>query len=197
MLIYRTSLKSIITMAIGKSKISDLNIDSFQNTIDKNIETDQASDKFDCQLRAYTEAGEKLDAARESIDTAKASLNEATSTLQKAVSNVSLAAKRITESASRIQAVTISAKISTTDWNKLSEHRNRIIADERQLLETHQRETKEILSRHFYDMANMMSKREGVWLSNGRVKSLLWIFLLCLLYTVISIGYLIVSFVSK
>ena len=184
-------------MAIGKSKISDLNIDSFQNTIDKNIETDQASDKFDCQLRAYTEAGEKLDAARESIDTAKASLNEATSTLQKAVSNVSLAAKRITESASRIQAVTISAKISTSDWNKLSKHRNRIIADEQQLLEAHQREAKEILSRHFYDMANMMSKREGVWLSNGWVKSLLWIFLPCLLYTVISIGYFVIAFINK
>lgn len=81
-------------MAIGKSKISDLNFDSFQNTIDKNIETDQASDKFDCQLRAYTEAGEKLDAARESIDTAKASLNETYSTLQKAVNNANLAAKR-------------------------------------------------------------------------------------------------------
>ena len=73
-------------MAIGKSKISDLNFDSFRNTIDKNIETDQTSDKFDRQLRAYTEAGEKLNAARESMDAAKASLNEASSTLQKAVS---------------------------------------------------------------------------------------------------------------
>lgn len=184
-------------MAIGKSKISDLNFDSFQNTIDKSIETDQTSDKFDRQLRAYTEAGAKLNAARESVDTAKDSLNETSSTLLKAVNNAGLAAKSIKESASKIQDVTISAKISTADWNKLSEHRNRIIADEKQLLETHQQEAKEILSRHFYDMANMMSKREGVWLSNGWVKSLLWIFLPCLLYTVVSIGYYIVSFVSK
>lgn len=183
-------------MAIGKSKISDLNFGSFQNTIDKNIETNQTSDKFDSQLRAYIEAGEKLDAARESMDAAKASLNEASSTLQKAVSNANLAAKSITESASKIQAVTIRAKISTDDWNKLSEHRNRIVADERQLLEAHQREAKEILSSQFYDMANMMSKKEGAWLSNGWVKSLLWIFLPCLLYTVVSIGYYIVSLLS-
>ena len=52
-------------MAIGKSKISDLNFESFQNSIDKNVETDQASDKFDRQLRAYTEAIVKLDAAME------------------------------------------------------------------------------------------------------------------------------------
>lgn len=184
-------------MAIGKSKISDLNFDSFQNTIDKSIETDQTSDKFDCQLRAYTEAGERLDAARESVDDAKVSLNEATSTLQKAVSNATLVEKNLKESLSKIQGVTIGAKISTSDWNKLSEHRNRIVADEKQLLETQQQETKEVLSRHFYDMANMMSKSEGVWLSNGWAKSLLWIFLPCLLYTVISIGYYVVSFVSK
>ena len=62
-------------MAIGKSKISDLNFESFQNSIDKNVETDQASDKFDRQLRAYTEAIVKLDAAMECIDTAKDFLN--------------------------------------------------------------------------------------------------------------------------
>jgi hypothetical protein len=34
-------------MPIGKSKISDMDFGSFENTIDKNIETDKASDKFD------------------------------------------------------------------------------------------------------------------------------------------------------
>ena len=43
------------------------------------------------------------------------------------------------------------------------------------------------LTRHFYDMSNMMSRNEGVWLSNGWVKVFLWIFLPCFLYTVISI----------
>lgn len=81
-------------MAIGKSKISDLNFDSFQNTIDKNIETNQTSDKFDSQLRAYIETGEKLDAARESMDAAKVSLNEASSTLQKAVQILQLKASQ-------------------------------------------------------------------------------------------------------
>ena len=40
-------------MPIGKSKISDMDFGSFENTIDKNIETDKASDKFDQQLQAY------------------------------------------------------------------------------------------------------------------------------------------------
>ena len=42
-------------MPIGKSKISDMDFGSFENSIDKNIETDKASDKFDQQLQAYKE----------------------------------------------------------------------------------------------------------------------------------------------
>lgn len=33
--------------------ISDMDFRSFEKTIDKNIETDKASDKFDQQLQAY------------------------------------------------------------------------------------------------------------------------------------------------
>ena len=47
-------------MPIGKSKISDMDFGSFENTIDKNIETDKASDKFDQQLQAYKDAGNSL-----------------------------------------------------------------------------------------------------------------------------------------
>lgn len=47
-------------MPIGKSKISDMDFGSFENTIDKNIETDKTSDKFDQQLQAYKDAGNSL-----------------------------------------------------------------------------------------------------------------------------------------
>ena len=54
-----------------------------------------------------------------------------------------------------------------------------------------------ILTRHFYDMSNMMSKNEGVWLSNGWMRALLWIFFPCFLYTVISIVYLVASYIDQ
>lgn len=56
---------------------------------------------------------------------------------------------------------------------------------------------KDILVRHFYDMSNMMLKNEDAWLSNGWVKTLLWIFLPCFLYTVISIVYFEASYIDK
>ncbi len=63
--------------------------------------------------------------------------------------------------------------------------------------EDHRKKNKEILTRHFYDMSNMMSRNEGVWLSNGWVKIFLWIFLPCFLYTVISIVYFVASYIDK
>ena len=73
----------------------------------------------------------------------------------------------------------------------------KLIGDESKLLEDHRKENKEILTRHFYDMSNMMSGNEGVWLSNGWVKTLLWLFLPCFLYTVISIVYFVASYLDK
>ena len=81
--------------------------------------------------------------------------------------------------------------------NQQTDDRKKLIGDESKLLEDHRKENKEILTRHFYDMSNMMSRNEGVWLSNGWVKTLLWIFLPCFLYTVISIANFVASYIDK
>ena len=69
------STNSTDIMPIGKSKISDMDFGSFENTIDKNIETDKASDKFDQQLQAYKDAGNSLTSAKSELETAVSSLN--------------------------------------------------------------------------------------------------------------------------
>lgn len=68
-------------------------------------------------------------------------------------------------------------KVHDADIEKLTDDRKKLIGDESKLLEDHRKENKDILTRHFYDMSNMMSRNEGVWLSNGWVKTLLWIFI--------------------
>lgn len=57
-------------MPIGKSKISDMDFGFFENTIDKNIETDKTSDKFDQQLQAYKDAGNSLTLAKNGVEMA-------------------------------------------------------------------------------------------------------------------------------
>ena len=83
------------------------------------------------------------------------------------------------------------AKLDDADIEKLTDDRKKLIGDESQLLEDHRKENKDILIRHFYDMSNMMSRNEGVLLSNGWVKTLLWIFIPSIIYTIVSVVYFI------
>ena len=57
---------------------------SFENTIDKNIETDKTSDKFDQQLQAYKDAGNSLTSAKSGVEMATASMHEAKDKLSEA-----------------------------------------------------------------------------------------------------------------
>ena len=188
---------SIETMPIGKSKISDMDFGSFKNSIDKNIETDKASDKFDQQLQAYKDAGNTLTLAKSSLETATGSLQEAKDNLVKVTDKADAVTKAIDSFIAKVRDLKIKAKVDDADIEKLTDARKKLIGDESKLLEDHRKANKEILTRHFYDMSNMMSRNEGVWLSNGWVKTLLWIFLPCFLYTVISIVYFVASYIEK
>lgn len=170
---------------------------SFENTIDKNIETNKASDKFDQQLQAYKDAGNTLVSAKSSLETATYSLQEAKDNLVKATDKADAVTKAIDSFIAKVRDIKFKAKVDDGDIEKLTDDRKKLIGDESRLLEDYRKENKEILTRHFYDMSNMMSRNEGVWLSNGWVKALLWIFLPCFLYTSISIVYLVASYIDK
>ena len=68
---------------------------SFENTIDKNVETDKAADKFDQQLQAYKDAGNTLTSAKSELETAASSLQEAKDNLYKATDKADAVTKAI------------------------------------------------------------------------------------------------------
>ena len=164
---------------------------SFENTIDKNIETDKTSDKFDQQLQAYKDAGNTLTSAKSSLETATTSLQEAKDNLYKATDKAEAVTKAIDSFIAKVRDIKFKAKVDDADIEKLTDDRKKLIGDESKLLENHRKANKEILTRHFYDMSNMMSRNEGVLLSNGWVKTLLWIFIPSIIYTIVSVVYFI------
>ena len=174
-----------------------MDFESFENTIDKNIEMDKASDKFDQQLQAYKDAGNTLASAKSSLETATGSLQEAKENLNKVTDKADAVTKAIDSFIAKVRDIKFKAKVDDADMEQAINNRKKLIENESKLLEDHRKENKEILTRHFYDMSNMMSRNEGVWLSNGWVKALLWIFLPCFLYTSISIVYLVASYIDK
>lgn len=174
-----------------------MDFDTFENSIDKNIETDKASDKFDQQLQAYKDAGNTLTSAKSELETAATTLQEAKDKLSEASDKANTVTKAIEAYIGKVKDITVKAKVDDADMEQAINNRKKLIEDESKLLEDHRKANKEILTRHFYDMSNMMSRNEGIWLSNGWVKTLLWIFLPCFLYTVISIVYLVASYIDK
>ena len=178
-------------MPIGKSKISDMDFGSFENTIDKNIETDKASDKFDQQLQAYKDASNSLTSAKSGLEMATASMHEAKDKLSEAADKANTVTKAIEAYIGKVKDITVKAKVDDADMEQAINNRNKLIGDESKLLENHRKANKEILTRHFYDMSNMMSRNEGVWLSNGWVKTLLWILIPSIIYTIVSVVYFI------
>ena len=181
----------------GYPRFGWVDILRFQHTIDKNIETDKASDKFDQQLQAYKDAGNSLTLAKSELETAASSLKGAKDNLDKATDKADAVTKAIDSFIAKVRDIKFKAKVDDADIEKLTDDRKKLIENESKLLEDHRKKNKEILTRHFYDMFNMMSRNEGVWLSNGWVKIFLWIFLPCFLYTVISIVYFVASYIDK
>ena len=99
--------------------------------------------------------------------------------------------KAIDSFIAKVRDIKFKAKVDDADIEKLTDDRKKLIGDESKLLEDHRKANKEIFTRHFYDMSNMMSRNEGVWLSNGWVKTLLWLFIPSIIYTIASVFYLI------
>ena len=159
-------------MPIGKSKISDMDFGSFENTIEKNI-------------------GNSLTSAKSGLEMATASMHEAKDKLSEASDKANTVTKAIEAYIGKVKDITVKAKVDDADMEQAINNRNKLIGDESKLLENHRKANKEILTRHFYDMSNMMSRNEGVWLSNGWVKTLLWIFIPSIIYTIVSVVYFI------
>ena len=97
----------------------------------------------------------------------------------------------------KVKDIAVKAKVDDADMEQAINNRKKLVENESKLLEDHRKKNKEILTRHFYDMSNMMSRNEGVWLSNGWVKTLLWIFLPSMLYTIFSIVYFVTSYIER
>ena len=64
--------------------------------------------------------------------------------------------KAIDSFIAKVKYIKFKAKVDDADIEKLTDDRKKLIGDESKLLEDHRKENKDILTRHFYDMSNMI-----------------------------------------
>ena len=128
----------------------------------------------DFEHPTYKDAINTLTSAKEEVETATASMQEEKYQLDESIKKADAFTKAIDSFIAKVRDIKFKAKVDDADIEKLTDDRKKLIGDESKLLENHRKANKEILIRHFYDMSNMMSRNEGVWLSNDWVKTLLW-----------------------
>ena len=115
---------------------------SFENSIDKNIETDKASDKFDQQLQAYKDAGNSLTLAKSGVEMATASMHEAKDKLSEASDKANTVTKAIEAYIGKVKDITVKAKVDDADMEQAINNRKKLIEDESKLLEDHRKANK-------------------------------------------------------
>ena len=98
---------------------------SFENTIDKNIETDKASDKFDQQLQAYKDAGNSLTLAKSGVEMATASMHEAKDKLSEASDKANTVTKAIEAYIGKVKDITVKAKVDDADMEQAINNRKK------------------------------------------------------------------------
>lgn len=181
-------------MAIGKSSISDMDFESFKETMGNSLALDEASKQYERQKNDFDKARVSLGNVTQKIVEARAELNRTVNELL-VVSNTAIrSVQEVKEIIGKIEGTTIHAKVEAKDWDRLIDYSRKIVSAEEQFLETHRAKTREDLAHHFYAMSNEISKNKGVWLSDKWCRVLLWIFIPCLIYTLVSVVLLIVSY---
>ena len=91
----------------------------------------------------------------------------------------------------------IKAHIDETELQKLSLFSDEFLKAEEQLLNLHLEKQKELWRTSLSEQRHNLESNKGIWLSKSAFHTLLWFFLLPLIYTVISIGYYISMLFGK
>ena len=58
----------------------------------------------------------------------------------------------------KVKDITVKAKADDADMEQAINNKKKLIENESKLLEDHRKANKDILTRHFYDMSNIMSR---------------------------------------
>ena len=184
-------------MAIGKSKISDIDFASMENDVNKSMELTDATENFDKQIKALHSAKSSLDESTKALIDAKADMNTARLRLDNAATNANAAADTISGKVEAIRKSRIAVEVDPNDWQRLSKVSKTIIDGENGVLEKHRIELDNKLQSHYYNMCNQLSHNEGVWISGKWWTYVMWFSIVCYAYTIISLVIIIYAAVGK
>ena len=184
-------------MSIGKSKISDIDFSSMESNINKSMELTDATENFDGQIKALHAAKSSLDESTKALIEAKADLNTARLRLDNAATNANAAADTISGKVEELKKSRIAVEVDPNDWLRLTNLGKTYIEGVENTLKSKNDELRQSMTRHYYDMSNLLSRNEGLWISGTWSKVIMYISIGCFLYTVVTIAFFIAMAFGK
>lgn len=176
-------------MGIRKSKTEDFDVNVFLDDINKEENIKEASSQVDMQIDELRNVSleladyfRRLDQARKSIDQYCILCSEIEIDGRAAANTIK---DSIYQAIEQTKHLTVKANLSPEALQSISAFSQALAESEKAVLEAHGEKQKSLLQKYHFEFCHMLDKNQGVWLSPTMCKVLLWIFLPCVVITIV------------
>ena len=178
-------------MNIRKSKTEECDVNVFLDAIDKEENLKEASIQVDMQIDELRNISKDLTDYFRRLDNARKSVEQYCTISNKIMIDGRTAANTITDSINQAiedtKHITVKANLCSEALKSISDFSQALAESEKAVLQAHGEKQKSLFQKYHYEFCHMLDENQGVWLSPSMCKVLLWIFLPCVVITVVVI----------
>ena len=176
-------------MAIGKSKISDLDFNEMESEVDKNMERDEMVGTFEHQMKVMAIAKKSVDTSIHQLNVTTGMVNTSCLKVEGALTQANNIADRIGDKVEELKKVRIKSEVDENEWLRLTNLEKTYLEGVENKMESKNNELRQSMTTFYYEMSNRLSNAEGIWISGTWSKVIMYIGLGCFLYTVVTLSF--------
>lgn len=178
-------------MNIRKSKTEEFDVNVFLDGIDKEENLKAASSQVDMQIDELRNVSLELTDYFKRLENARKSIDQYCTQSSKIMIDGRAAANTIRDSIyqaiEETKHITVKANLCSEALQSISAFSQALAESEKAVLEAHGEKQKSLLQKYHYEFCHILDEKQGVWLSHTMCKVFLWIFLPCVIITIVVI----------
>lgn len=174
-------------MSIGKPKNDPIDLNGLMNEIENDHRITVESDAVDKRI-------EELRAAQKDLRQATEALEKATMTLNEAIAALKFATDKSTDIVTGINNAIVNAQentefkvsIAQDDMELLMKNSQAVLATDEIIMKKHFDKQVQAMETHEHRISSILSRNQGLWISDFWAKVFCWVILVCSLLTLIA-----------
>jgi hypothetical protein len=184
-------------MAIGKSKISDLDFNEMESEVDKNMERDEMAGTFEHQMKVMAVAKESVDTSIHELNVTTGMVNTSCLKVEGALTQANNVADRIGDKVEELNKVRIKTEVDPAEWLRLTNLGKTYLEGVENKMKSKNDELRQSMTNFYYEMSNRLSNAEGIWISGTWSKVIMYVGFGCFLYTVVTLLFFVAMVFGK